>query len=104
MQDLEIYIGKDFEAIGSKDFEEIIAKKLKKEKWKIKRQFSVKNRYDGRKGRIDFFIEKNEKTIAIEIDRMSVREKSIFKLRQSGADELYAITRSPFTIKQIYYE
>lgn len=47
----------------------------------VKNEYPVPDRGDGRNGRIDVFAEKNGYRLAIEIDRLSPRQKSVIKLK-----------------------
>lgn len=84
----------------AKDFEVLVCEKLKK-LGEVKKQVRVPDRYDGRFGRVDLVLNTGRQVIGVEIDRKTTREKSVFKLRQLGADKMYSILRSPFSIKEI---
>ena len=56
--------------------------------YKCEIEFKVQNRGDGRSGRIDIVAYKDSIKLAIEVDRMSPRNKSIFKLL-NGVDDTY---------------
>lgn len=93
--------GIDYGSIKSLDFEDFIVKILEKF-GKVKRQIWVNNRGDGRRGRVDIVLDIDGENIGIEIDRMTPRKKSIFKLQQLGYNNNFVITRSPFNIIKIY--
>lgn len=92
--------GEDFEQIKSRDFEDLIFSKLKKF-GKVKKQVSVLNRGDGRKGRIDLVFQPYRFEYAIELDRKTPRAKSIFKVSNYNDRKGFIITRSPYKIIQI---
>jgi hypothetical protein len=54
-----------------------------REKWKVSREFVVDDRGDGRIGRVDLVIHHPDGDIGVELDRMSPRQKSIFKLTEN---------------------
>lgn len=91
----------DHEKVKAKDFEDLIYSILIK-RGRVKRQVTVPNRGDGRRGKVDLVWYFENETIGIEIDRKTTRKKSIHKLKELGADKIYAITRSPFSIKEIW--
>jgi hypothetical protein len=67
--------------------------------YNIKKEVKVKDRGDGRIGKVDVvFTDNNGKILGIEIDRQSPRKKSVFKLNQLDVDERYIILRSPVQI------
>ena len=53
----------------------------------------VRDRYDGRPGRIDILANNKYHTIAIEVDHHNPRMKSIFKLNNYKADYKYILLR-----------
>lgn len=71
---------KDYESIGALEFEDIICAKLS-QFGKVERQVVVPNRGDGMRGRIDLVFTFKGERIPIEVDRKSVRQKSLFKVR-----------------------
>lgn len=91
--------GLDYNKLSSKEFSDLICSYLKK--GQIQKEVFVPNRGDGRSGRIDLVYRIDNKIIAFELDRLSPRRKSIFKLKEFNADESYIITRSPFLITPI---
>jgi len=62
-------------------FQEAIEIELRKKAWKVVREFRVKDRGDGTPGRIDLAV-MNPLRIGIELDRATIRKKSLFKLAQ----------------------
>lgn len=82
--------------MSAKEFSNFVCSFLKS--GTIQKEVYVPNRGDGRSGRIDIVYKKNGKIIAIELDRIVPRKKSIFKLKLFNSDESYVITRSPFLI------
>ncbi len=99
IKELENLIGKDYKNLNSKEFSDLIISFLKS--GKIKKEVVVSDRGDGRSGRIDLVYLKDGKEIAIELDRLKPRYKSIFKLKNYGADKSFVITRSPVKIHTI---
>ncbi len=100
MQELKHLEGKDFNKLKAKEFSDLVISNLKKGFYR--KEVGVSDRGDGRKGRVDLVYYIDDKMIAIEMDRLKPRIKSIFKLKQiKSADERYIITRSPFKIHQI---
>ena len=53
----------------------------------------VKDRGDGKRGRIDIIAKKNGKTIAIEFDNKTPRKKSLYKLNHFDADFKFVLLR-----------
>ncbi len=99
IKELENLIGKDYQNLNSKEFSNLITSFLKS--GEIKKEVVVSDRGDGRCGRIDMVYLIEGKEIAIELDRLKPRYKSVFKLRNYGADESFVITRSPVKIHTI---
>lgn len=91
---------KDFAELSAADFEYEIACRLEIH-GNVKRQVAVKDRGDGRRGRIDIVFLYQGRQIPIEIDRMSVRAKSVFKVLSFNAKEAFCITRSPYVVKKV---
>lgn len=103
MHELNHLVGKEYREIKAKEFEDFICNILSKTGF-VKRQVLVKNRGDGRRGKIDLVYYPYSarcSSVGIEIDRKTPRIKSEFKLREFAAEESYLITRSPFAIKKI---
>lgn len=92
--------GKDFKEVKSKDFEDFMCDQLKHE-GKIQRQVFVENRGDGYRGKVDLILTTPKEKIGIEIDYMTARQKSIFKLKQLDVDRRVVILRSPFSYQEI---
>lgn len=90
----------DLEQIDAASFEKQIAERLAKI-GEVQRQVRVENRGDGRAGRIDLVLMTDEEAVPIEIDRMTPRAKSIFKVRSFNPDSAFVITRSPFRVLQV---
>ncbi len=99
LKELKPIIGRNYKDLSAKEFSDLVVSLLKS--GEIKKEVSVKDRGDGRKGRIDLVYSLEGKMIAIELDRLKPREKSISKLKKYGADCSYVITRSPVKIKKI---
>lgn len=89
--------GLDYENLGAKSFEKIVADALRQH-GHVQTQFPVSNRGDGRRGKIDIVFTYKGQRIPIEIDRKSPRQKSIFKVRSINDKVGFLITRSPFGI------
>lgn len=103
MQQLEELKGKDFGVMKAKEFEDLICFILRKS-GTIERQIIVPNRGDGRRGKIDIGYYPHHdkfKSVGIEIDRKTPREKSRYKLLHSNFSELWIFTRSPFIMQRI---
>lgn len=93
----------DYEKISALSFEDFVCDRLSNYGF-IKRQVSVPNRGDGRKGRIDLvFLPHNSRSLGIpvEIDRKTPRKKSIFKVRSFNPEEAFVITRDPFMVIKV---
>src|SRR5690606_30036414 len=54
---------------------------LREEGWELTAEHQVEDRGDGRQGRVDILVT-SPAVVGIELDRLSVREKSVFKLCQ----------------------
>jgi hypothetical protein len=65
----------------AKKFQRALENELRAKGWKVLREFCVKDRGDGVRGRIDLVVT-NPTRLAIELDRVGVRKKSRFKLSQ----------------------
>lgn len=90
-----------YDDIPSKLFEDFVYKQLLP-LGKVTRQFRVPNRGDGRPGKIDFVVElPSGALVAIEVDRKTPRQKSIFKTRSLAPGNAFVITRSPLFVKQV---
>lgn len=63
-------------------FEDMVASELQALGYAIIRQHWVPNRGDGKRGKVDLVAEKGPVRAAIELDRRSPRQKSIFKVNQ----------------------
>lgn len=104
LETLEQLVGlpklEDFENIPARYFEKIVCAALQKF-GKVKTQVSVKDRGDGRKGKIDIVFVTPSETVAIEIDRKFARAKSIFKVRSISPNAAFIILRSPYRIIQV---
>jgi hypothetical protein len=66
---------------NAKAFQQALENELRAKGWKVLREFCVRDRGDGVRGRIDLVVTSPVR-IAIELDRASVRKKSRFKLAQ----------------------
>lgn len=75
-------------------FNAILRYRLEISGCKVRDEVEVPNRGDGRKGKVDLVIDEPEK-IAIEVDRRSVRQKSIFKMAQLTEHKPMSILREP---------
>lgn len=62
-------------------FHHLAACGMEKQGWKVKRNFVVPNRGDGRRGKIDIVARRESECVAIELDHVEARAKSLFKLR-----------------------
>jgi hypothetical protein len=92
--------GVDYGNMKASEFEDFICNRLLKY-GKVKRQFQVKNRGDGHKGRIDVVFEYEDDDYAIEIDRVIPRKKSIYKVVNFNLGKKgFVITRSPVAIHE----
>jgi len=99
LNELNKLIGKDYTEFNAKEFSDLVCSYFKI--GKIQQEVFVPDRYDGRTGRVDIVYTIGDRKCAIELDRFSPRDKSIFKLKQLDVDERYVITRSPFKITRI---
>jgi len=93
-RELEEMRDKDYKDMKAKEFSDMICSFLLK--GKIKKEFKVSQRGDGKSGRVDILYEVNGKRCGIELDRLKPRKKSVFKLLHGGFDYALVITRAPF--------
>lgn len=89
--------GEEYGDTDARSFEILLASKLEKH-GKVHTQVKVSDRGDGRRGKIDLVLETEGQLIPIEIDRLSPRRKSVFKVQLFNEDSAFVITRSPFKI------
>ena len=68
--------------LKAKAFENRACDLLVSRGWKVVRQYRVKDRGDGKSGKVDIVAYKRRLKAAIELDRIHPRKKSIFKVRQ----------------------
>lgn len=94
---IDIKEGEDFSFLKAIDFENLICTKLLKF-GKVERQVKVKDRYDGRRGRLDIVFEYLGEKYAIEIDRMTPRNKSLFKVKHYNKNIAFVILRAPYKV------
>jgi len=66
---------------SAKTFQQAVEDELRAKGWEVSREFCVKDRGDGVRGRIDLVVTRPVR-IAIELDRARMRKKSLFKLAQ----------------------
>ena len=66
---------------SAKTFQRAVEDALRAKGWEVSREFCVKDRGDGVRGRIDLVVTRPVR-IAIELDRARMRKKSLFKLAQ----------------------
>jgi len=66
---------------SAKTFQQAVEDELRAKGWEVFREFWVKDRGDGVRGRIDLVVTSPVR-IAIELDRARMRNKSLFKLAQ----------------------
>lgn len=97
LQEISHLVGKDYSDLSAKDFSKLIESNFANN-YKIQKEVSVSDRGDGRTGRIDIVISDSDRKIAIELDRLTPRKKSIIKLMNLDATERYVVTRAPVTI------
>lgn len=71
----------------------IVCEELRDMGFDVRTEHPVPDRGDGHGGRIDVLATRDGKLLAIEIDRESPREKSIYKLMQCEADEKLILLR-----------
>lgn len=67
---------------NAKQAHDLVIERLENRGYLCEREYTVKDRGDGRVGRIDVLARKEAHILAIEIDRLTPRDKSVFKLRQ----------------------
>lgn len=67
---------------NAKQAHEAVIERLESYGYVCEREYAVKNRGDGKAGRIDILARNETHIMAIEIDRLTPRDKSVFKLRQ----------------------
>ena len=91
----------DYGELSASNFEQICSERLARYGTVI-RQVKVPNRGDGRSGKIDMVFQYNGESIPIEIDRCTVRGKSLFKVTNYNPQNAFCITRSPFKILQVH--
>ena len=93
------YLGKDFTSMKASEFADMIITELERNGYECKREARVKNRGDGRAGRIDVVAHLNYKMIAIEFDNCSPRVKSVYKLSRLPREiRKFCILRKPFKV------
>lgn len=83
--------------MNSREFHCLIESLLEKH-GELEREVFVKNRGDGRTGRIDLVFTYEGVKYPIELDRKSARYKSIFKIREYSPFGGFVITRDPFSV------
>lgn len=66
---------------SAETFQQAVEDELRAKGWEVFREFCVKDRGDGVRGRIDLVVTSPVR-IAIELDRARIRNKSLFKLAQ----------------------
>ncbi|MDH6372796.1 hypothetical protein M2444_004625 [Paenibacillus sp. PastF-3] len=71
--------------LNAKETQTKITSFLKKKGWSCKNELFINDRGDGKKGRVDIVAHKDGITLAIEIDRLHPRKKSILKLQGINA-------------------
>ena len=71
---------------------------LQKDGYSVIKEVKVPNRGDGRKGKIDIVAEINNEKTAIEIDWISPRKKSLFKLENFECKNRIVILRQSKTV------
>lgn len=80
-----------------------VARQLRRKGWKVKREVAVTDRGDSaRAGRIDLLAILCDTKVAIEIDRVKPRAKSILKLRQIDGVRVLLLRsgKSPVTLPE----
>jgi outer membrane protein assembly factor BamA len=93
--------GMVFKDTNAKEFENLICACLEK-LGKVKRQVIVSNRGDGRRGRIDIVFKYNEREYPIEVDRVTPRRKSVFKvINYAGSGDCFVIVRENFKVYKV---
>lgn len=78
---------------SASEFSKRVESELKKQNLYFKKEVTVADRGDGRKGRIDIVAWADGITYAIEIDRLSPRKKSIYKLEHYPANHRLIVMR-----------
>ena len=97
---LGIYRKEQFELVNkmnAREFHYFIESILEKH-GDLEREVPVKNRGDGRSGRIDLVFTYKGIKYPIELDRKSARYKSIYKIREYSKNGGFVITRDPFSV------
>lgn len=75
-----------------------VRNELKKESFDIFIEQLVPNRGDGRRGKIDIVAKKDGLVYAIEIDRKSPRQKSIYKITNYPCDVRLVVLRDLYRV------
>jgi len=83
---------------SAKTFQQAVEDELRAKGWEVFREFCVKDRGDGVRGRIDLVVASPVR-IAIELDRARVRKKSLFKLAQFDGLRFVILRQSARVLK-----
>lgn len=67
--------------VNARRFHHLAAVGMEKIGYVVKREFLVPNRGDGRRGKIDIVGRRNNEIVAIELDHVSARAKSLYKIK-----------------------
>lgn len=67
--------------VNARRFHHLAAVGMEKIGYEVKREFLVPNRGDGRRGKIDIVGRRNNEIVAIELDHVSARAKSLYKIK-----------------------
>lgn len=83
---------------SSAGFHDGVCAALSRAGWAVEREFRVEavpGRGGPRSGRVDLVARKGDAAVAVELDRLSPRRKSLAKLRASGFGHRVVILRRP---------
>ena len=75
-----------------------VRNEFKKENFDIFTEVVVKDRGDGRRGKIDLVAKKDNLIIAVEIDRLTPRQKSIYKISNYPCTNRIVVLRENYKV------
>lgn len=93
---IELFAKTEFSSFSAESFHDEVENLLKLNGFDCCREHPVENRGDGRKGKIDLFVQKYGEGVGIELDNEVAREKSAFKLNQVKPNDGLIILRNGF--------
>ena len=88
--------------IEAKSFQRNAMLQLEKAGFDCKSEVKVPDRGDGRGGRLDIVASMKGEIFAIEIDRLTARKKSLYKLKHFDCDARLIFLREPFEVSVLF--